>query len=76
MRILTRRLVGLASAALGVGLIVFIMEANYRTSVEWDRILFSVGMPLSFLSTAVGALLVAVGVLIFAHARGDAGPSR
>ena len=68
MAILIQRLIGLLLALAGVALIVFILEVFYRTSREADHLAFAIGMPLSFLLPAVGALMVALGVLIVIHA--------
>ncbi len=68
MAALIYRLIGMLVALAGASLIAFILEVFYRTSQEFDRMAFAIGMPLSFLLPAVGALMVALGVLIFIHA--------
>ncbi len=68
MATLIARLIGLLLALAGAALIAFILEVFYRTSREFDHMAFAIGMPLSFLLPAVGALMVALGVLMFIHA--------
>ena len=68
MAILISRLVGMVVALAGAALIAFILEVFYRTSREASQMAFAIGMPLSFLLPAVGALMVALGVLMVMHA--------
>lgn len=55
-------------ALAGAALFAFMMEATYRSSGGWDRMLLAIGMPLSFLLPLLGALMVAAGALMFTHA--------
>jgi hypothetical protein len=68
MGFLIYRIIGLLTALLGAALIAFILEVFYRTSRQFDQLAFAIGMPLSFLLPAIGALMVAAGVLMFIHA--------
>lgn len=68
MAYLIYRIIGLLVAMAGAALFAFILEVFYRTSRHFDQLAFAIGMPLSFLLPAVGALMVALGVLTFIHA--------
>ncbi len=54
-------------AVAGAMLFAFMMEATYRTTGGWNRMLFTIGMPLSFLLPLLGALMVAAGCAMFSH---------
>jgi hypothetical protein len=68
MGFLIARIVGALVALAGAALMAFILEVFYRTRAEFDHLAFAIGMPLSFLLPAIGALMVALGVLMFIHA--------
>ncbi len=65
---LVYRVCAVLVALAGAALFAFMMEATYRTSGGWDRMLLAIGMPLSFLLPLIGALMVAAGGLMYAHA--------
>jgi hypothetical protein len=62
------RVCAILVALAGTALLAFMMEATYRTSGGWDRMLLAIGMPLSFLLPMLGALMVAAGALMYTHA--------
>jgi hypothetical protein len=70
---LVYRVCAVLVALAGTALLAFMMEATYRTSGGWDRMLLAIGMPLSFLLPLLGALMVAAGALMYTHAAQDGG---
>lgn len=63
------RLAGLVAALLGVALLVYMALVNYADGPQWDRALVAIGMPLSYLLTLAGALLVGLGVWLLVRRR-------
>jgi len=68
MGYLIYRIIGLVVALIGAALFAFILEVFYGVSRQFDQMAFAIGMPLSFLLPAVGALMMALGALMFMHA--------
>ncbi|HEX5380519.1 MAG TPA: hypothetical protein VFW47_18210 [Phenylobacterium sp.] len=68
MGTLAYRIVAGLLIVLGAALFAYMMQVSYGTSAEWDRRLFALGMPLSFLLPAVAALMVAVGCAMLSYA--------
>jgi hypothetical protein len=63
------RLAGLVAALLGAALLVYMALVNYADGPQWDRALVAIGMPLSYLLTLAGALLVGLGVWLLFRRR-------
>ena len=72
---LTYRLAGLAAAACGSALLLFISYALYTHTEAAPAILVHVGMPATFLVTLFGAFMVGFGVWLAAFPH-PARPSR
>ena len=73
---LAYRLFAASLIVLGAGVFAYMMRITYGATIEWDRKLLAIGMPLSFLIPAVAALMVAIGCAMFAHAWRSGRPSR
>ena len=56
------RFVGLLLTLGGAALLAYMAAVNYADGPQWDRALIAIGMPLSYLLTLAGALLVGLGL--------------